>query len=270
MSEWPRGCEGLRAGGRHRSLRARWRTASIAAGWPFPSDWATGAVDQVCAALTTGVDLHEPLAELGAERADAGVGLAGALQDLAALHAVTTHPVEHGGLVSADPDAVPARMVRATALGWADIIAEQSVGREVEDELTGLTTVRYLRTRLHEVYRESRAAGRAPGADHTLITVSLDIPDDSWPRMMAMVLVADVLRSVFDSGETVSLLRSSTAAVLTRRGEHLVPRCERARSELADRLDGDPALSSEGSVRVQEEVLPDDHERACELLTALS
>ncbi|NBH05920.1 GGDEF domain-containing protein, partial [Amycolatopsis sp. SID8362] len=34
-----------------RALRARWRTASLAAGWRFPSDWALPEVDAVCAAV---------------------------------------------------------------------------------------------------------------------------------------------------------------------------------------------------------------------------
>src|SRR5947209_13792580 len=29
-------------------LRSRWRTASLAAGWPFPNDWALAEVDVVC------------------------------------------------------------------------------------------------------------------------------------------------------------------------------------------------------------------------------
>ncbi|KAA5833766.1 hypothetical protein F1721_15750 [Saccharopolyspora hirsuta] len=248
-------------------MRSRWRTASLAAGWPFPSDWASDAVDAVCAAVVADRDLAEPLAELGAARAEAGVGLAGTLQDLAALHAVASGA--HDGLVSADPDAVPTALVRTTALGWADVIARLSVGREVEDPLTGLTTAGYLRTRLHEVYREARAEGRSASEDYALLTISLESPADGYPRMMAMVLLADVLRTAFDAGETVSLVRSATAAVLAKRTPQLSARCLHARCMIEHRLAADPALHSCREVRIRQEPLPADHNAACDLLASL-
>ncbi|WP_338599947.1 hypothetical protein [Saccharopolyspora sp. SCSIO 74807] len=258
------------AAGGERALRARWRTASLAAGWPFPSDWGIRAVREVCRAVATGAELAEPLGELGVGRAESGVGLAEALQDVAALHAVSTGS-HQDGLVSADPDAVPAAMLRPVALGWADVQAEHTVDREVQDPLTGLTTASYLRTRLHEVYRGARAAGRSPDADHVLISVSVQMPRASgrYPLMMAMVLAADVLREVFDSGETVSLLRTSTAAVLAPRDERFSERCEQVRLQAAQRIAADPALRPVGPVRVQEEPLPEDHATACAMLGTL-
>ena len=269
--EWTRACDGGLVQGRTRALRSRWRTASLAAGWPFPSDWASAAVDRVCHAVVTGGDLAERLADLGAARAEAGVGLAGTLQDLAALHAVCTGG--NDGLVSADPDAVPADMIRTIALGWSDVIARMAVGREVEDPLTGLTTLSYLRTRLHEVYRAARSRGRTAHEDFTLVTVLLDVSDDGaggYSRMMAMVLAADVLRTVFDAGETVSLVRPSAAAVLARRDDALPVRCAQVRWMIAQRLADDPGLSLNGPVRVQQESLPAEHSDACELLTSMA
>ncbi|MFB9570568.1 hypothetical protein ACFFRS_26690 [Saccharopolyspora hordei] len=267
MREWSLDRGAVHAQGRERALRSRWRTASLAAGWPFPSDWASEAVDAVCAAVVAEEDLAHPLAELGAARAEAGVGLAGTLQDLAALHAVATGT--HDGLVSADPDAVPTALVRPTALGWADVVARLSAGHEVEDPLTGLTTAGYLRTRLHEVYREAESGGRPAGEDFTLLAVSLDAPADGYPRMMAMVLVADVLRTVFDASETASLLRSATAAVLTRRARHLPARCLRARRMVERRLAADTALRACREARFEQVPLPPDHRAACDLLASL-
>ncbi|QIZ34578.1 hypothetical protein FDZ84_07305 [Saccharopolyspora sp. ASAGF58] len=267
MREWPLWCDEMTDEGRRRALRSRWRTASLAAGWPFPSDWASDAVDAVCSAVVAEEDLADPLADLGASRAEAGVGLAGTLQDLAALHAVSEG--EHDGLVSADPDAVPAAMVRATALGWSDVVARMSVGREVEDPLTGLTTAGYLRTRLHEVYRAARVEGRAAGDGHALVTVSLAVNADDYPQMMAMVLIADALRIVFDGGETTSLLRSATAVVLASRDRLLPARCLQARWTIQHRLAADPALHGCGPLLLREELLPDDHDQACELLASL-
>lgn len=265
MSNWIQGCNGV-----DRALRMRWRTASLAAGWPFPSDWGVRAVDAVCRAVAVGEDLTEPLGRLGAARAEAGVGLAGALLDVAALHAVSTDEGTDG-LVSPDQDAVPAWLLRPVALGWADVQAEYTVGREVQDPLTGLTTVSYLRTRLHEVYRGAFAAGRPVDSDHVLITVSLDISPETggYPLMMAMVLAADVLRDVFDSGETVSLLRSDTAAVLAPREPCLEARCDRVRALVHGRIAADPALHPVGPVRVRQEPLPTDHATACAMLGTL-
>ncbi|GAA2816503.1 hypothetical protein [Saccharopolyspora taberi] len=268
--EWTRRCDGGLVQGRSRALRSRWRTASLAAGWPFPSDWASAAVDRVCQAVVTGGDLTEGLGDLGAARAEAGVGLAGTLQDLAALHAAGTG--HHDGLVSPDPDAVPANMIRATALGWADVIARLTVGREVDDPLTGLTTLSYLRTRLHEVYRSARARGCSADEEFTLVTVFLDVPEDDhgYPRMMAMVLAADVLRTVFDGGETVSLVRPSAAAVLAPLDESLESRCTRVRWMIKQRIADDPGLSLNSPVRVEREPLPAEHAQACALLTSMA
>ncbi|MEB3368141.1 hypothetical protein [Saccharopolyspora mangrovi] len=224
-------------------------------------------MDAVCAAVVSGADLSDPLAELGASRAEAGVGLAGTLHDLAALHAVSGE--DSDGLVSADPDAVPASLIRITALGWADAVSGMAVGREVEDPLTGLNTADYLRTRLHEIYRESSSRGSTADEDYALITVALGVSTDGYPRMVAMVLIADVLRTVFSAGETTALLRAATAAVLAPREPELQTRCLQARWMIEHRLAADPALRDCGQIRFQEERLPRDHAGACELLAAL-
>ncbi|WP_158628689.1 hypothetical protein [Saccharopolyspora rhizosphaerae] len=224
-------------------------------------------MDGVCAAVVAGEDPSEALAELGASRAESGVGLAGTLHDLAALHAVSGAASD--GLVSADPDAVPAPLIRTTALGWADAVSGMVVRREVEDPLTGLNTVDYLRTRLHEVYRQARARGSTADEDYALITVVLGASGPGYPPMVAMVLIADVLRTVFDAGETTALLRAATAAVLAPRTPDLRRRCLQARRMIEHRLAGDPALRDCGQVRFQRERLPADHEQVCELLATL-
>ncbi|WP_406688791.1 hypothetical protein REH65_21110 [Saccharopolyspora sp. ID03-671] len=224
-------------------------------------------MDAVCAAVVAGEDLSTPLADLGASRAEAGVGLSGTLQDLAALHAVSGENSD--GLVSADPDAVPSSMLRTTALGWADAVSGMAVGREVEDPLTGLNTVGYLRTRLHEVYREAHSRGAAPDDDYALITVMLGVSTAGYPRLVAMVLIADALRTVFDAGETTALVRSATAAVLAPRTPELRSRCVQARWMIEHRLAADPALRDCGQIRLQEEALPGDHAEVCRMLASL-
>ncbi len=259
-----------------RRLRARWRTASLAAGWPFPSDWASAEVDRLCVALACGTDPDPLLGRLGAARAEAGIGLDETLRDLAALHAVWwSDPAARDGLVSAAPDAVPARMVRAVALGWAEVTARQVASREIEDAMTGLTTLAYLRTRLRELYAAAAARDVDPASEHALFVVSLDLSGEEcgWSRSMAMVLAADVLRLVFNSGETVSLLAASSAAVLGCRADTLYRRVRSAQRLIVHRLVSGRFLREHDlaheAVRVREQPLPASHAGACALLDSL-
>ena len=247
-----------------RSLRARWRTASIAAGWRFPSDWALPEVDAVCASALVRADLADPLAELGRARATSGAGLDETLTDVAALHAVLSDP----RLLAANPDAVPARLLRLTALAWADVSNHEIARSEVREGLTGLSTSAYLRTRLGEIYRRAARDGAPVG--HVLLTVSIDLSEViGWSRLMAMVLAADVLRQVFDGGESLALLGPSVAVVLTERDFELAARSLRARSLLAERLSVDPHLTTLGPIEVRLHRLPESHEAACGLVESL-
>jgi hypothetical protein len=218
-------------------------------------------VDEVCAAVVTGADLAEVVPALGRARAAAGAGLDETLLDLAALHAVLT---SGDTLVSADPDALPAKLLRSAALGWADAAADQLGTREAVDAMTGMTTTCYLRTRLGEVYRDGAAD------DHVLILVGLDLSAvEGWTRSVAMVLVAQVLREVFPGGETVSLVGPSVAGVLARRDGRTNTQVARVRWLLARRLTVDPHLHDVGAPSVWPELLPECHLEACELLAHL-
>ncbi|HWD06510.1 MAG TPA: GGDEF domain-containing protein [Amycolatopsis sp.] len=249
-----------------RALRARWRTASLAAGWRFPSDWALPEVDAVCAAVMrhgpTGAETA--LAGLGRARAAAGAGLAETLSDLAALHAVLADPDAVDGFVSPDVDATPARLLRVTALAWADVATDQLVHTEVTDPLTGLPSAAYLRTRLAELYR-----GEARD-DHVLLVVALDLTTVSgWPRLTGMILAADAIRAVFHTGESYATLGPSAVAALCRRDDRLASRGVALRRALNDRLAVDAQLRDVSKPRVSAIRLPATHERACDLLAEL-
>ncbi|MFD2466543.1 MULTISPECIES: GGDEF domain-containing protein [Amycolatopsis] len=250
-----------------RALRARWRTASLAAGWRFPSDWALPEVDAVCAAVvrhgSTGAETA--LAGLGRARAAAGAGLSETLSDLAALHAVLADPDAVDGFVAPDVDATPARLLRVTALAWADVATDQLVHTEVTDPLTGLPSAAYLRTRLGEIYR-----GGVNEAN-VLLTVSLDLTSVSgWPRLTAMILAADAVRAVFDTGECYATIGPSAVAVLAERNERLATRGVALRRALNERLAVDPQLRDVARPLVSAVRLPGTHDRACELLTELA
>lgn len=249
-------------------LRSRWRTASLASGWRYPSDWSMPEVARVCAAVGAGAELDAAVRDLGAARAAAGVGLAETLTDLAALHAVLSAPDVADGLVAPCPDAVPSRLVRLTSLGWADA-ALQPAGAEVADPLTGLATPSYLRTRLHELYRRARALG-AGVTDHVLAVIRPNLTDlPSWARVACMVLIGQVLRTVFRAGETLALTGSSSAAVLTVRNESLRGQLLVVCSLADEQLAADPWLAAAAPVRTSVQLLPPDYRRACDLVADL-
>ncbi|MGH3760908.1 GGDEF domain-containing protein [Actinophytocola sp.] len=250
-----------------RRLRARWRTASIAAGWRFPSDWGLPEVDAVCFSAVCRSDLTGALTNLSRARAEAGVGLNETLTDLAALHAVLTSPENESGLIATDPDAAPTSLVRAAAVAWADASCGELRKVEATENLTRLATPAYLRTRLGEVYRQAARNGVEVAARHSLLTVRLDLSSVvGWPRLMAMVVVADVLRDVFDGGESVALLGPSVAAVLATREPAFGDRALSAGWLLTERMSADPHLSSSRRPELRVERLPGSLEEARALL----
>ena len=251
-------------------LRSRWRTASLAAGWPFPNDWALTEVDLVCETALSGLDLAPALTRLGRARARAGCGLSETLRDLAALHAVLTVPSARTGLVSADIDAVPARFLRLTALAWADVLVRQLARAEVSDGLTGLSSPAYLRARLREVYREASATGLPARDKYVLVVVAPELRGTTgWSRLTAMVLLADVLSTVFDGGQTLAALGPAAIGVLAERDHDLAGRVAQARLLARDRLRIDPQLRCVGAPPVWLEQLPPAHAAACQLLADL-
>ncbi|WP_019855414.1 hypothetical protein [Actinopolyspora mortivallis] len=263
---------------RRRALRAWWLSATLAAGWPFPGDWSCSGVDQVCDALLGRGELFDALTELGQQRARAGIGLDETLNDLAALYEVLGSEGE--GVVPARGDCseLPAEPLRTVAVSWADVTAGRSASREVVDALTGLTTGAYLRMRLYEVYRETAGAGQGDrqGWDHYALLVVTLCPTegtDRWTHLMGVVLASDVLRTEFDAGETVSLLRESTPVVLVRQRKGLAERRLRAERTIAERLRSDPELArvcapGEGP-RLRWLRLPAEYAQACALIDSL-
>jgi hypothetical protein len=252
-------------------LRARWRTASIAAGWRFPSDWGLPEVDAVCSSAVLKTDLTGALTGLGRARAEAGAGLDETLTDLAALHAVLTNPDSANGLIATDPNAAPTALVRAAALAWADASCGELRNAETTENLTSLTTHAYLRTRLAEVYRQAARDQVPVSGSHSLLAVTLDLSKvNGWPRLMAMVLAADVLRDVFDGGESIAILGPSVAVVLAPREPSFGDRALSAGWLLIERLSVDPQLSSGRRPWLRVETLPDTAEEARELLQHIS
>jgi GGDEF domain-containing protein len=211
------------------------------------------------------------------------------LSDLAALHAVLAGlSPDFGGdaaewldlrvesvsepdaFVVPDVDATPARLLRVTAVAWADAALDQLASTEVTDSLTGLPTSAYLRTRLGEVYRQAARRDRQPAEDHTLLVVSADFSSlGGWSRLSCMILIADVLRTVFDAGESAACLGPSVVAVLVARDGEIASHAVLLRRKLTERLSLDPQLHELTQPRIQLVRLPSTHDAATRLLTQL-
>jgi hypothetical protein len=228
-------------------------------------------VDAVCFTAVRRGDLADALSNLGRARAQAGAGLDETLTDLAALHAVLTNTEARDGLIATDPNVAPTPLVRAAALAWAEAAFEDLRGAEATDNLTNLTTQAYLRTRLGEVYRQATRLGVAAADTHALLVVTLDLSMvTGWPRLMAMVLVADALREVFDGGESIALLGPSVAAVLAERDPDFSDRVLTAGWLIADRLKVDPQLEPSRQPVLRREPLPKTPGEARDLLRSIS
>ena len=253
-----------------RVLRARWRTASLANGWRFPSDCALPEVDAVCASLVHSVDILEPLACLARARAQSGAGLEETLVDLAALHAVVSDAAARDGLISADPDATPSKLIRVAALAWVDESFGELTSARTTHSLTGLATQAYLRVRLGEVYRQADRSGLRVPETHVLLVVTLDLAEVlGWDRLTALVLVADVLREVFNGGESSAVLGPSVAVVLAEREPSFGQRALSAGWLINERLHTDASLRTAcPDMRVIG--LPDTEQAARNLISQLS
>lgn len=223
------------------TLRETWRSESSGTGgrgtWSRPRDWWVPEVDALaetlCARPTRGArpsgartadGVVPACALLGQARAEAGVGLAEALDDLCAVFR----------LVPAGSPPLPA--VRAFVEAWADVWLRGVAGAGCVDPLTQLATPAYLRTRLGEIYRSGPAGG------HALLVVALDTGTDGGWRLLARRLaVAETLRATWPGGETIVGLSPVRCAVLVARESAGPDAQRRLRARLAERTGADLA-----------------------------
>lgn len=254
-------------------LRSRWRSASLAAGWRFPNDWALPEVDTVCVAVDAEGGAHTPrvegaVGELAGARARAGIGLSETFTDVAALHAVLEHGDSVGGLVIPDVDATPPRLIRLAALGWSETAIGKLADGELTDSLTGLPTLPYFRARLAELYRAANAAPdgkRSP--THSLVMTRMDFSGAAgWCRLTGMVVAADALRATFPHGESLASVGPSTVAAIVSQDAGLASRALTLRRALTERLAADRQLAVLDTPDIRVLGLPNSYDAACALL----
>jgi hypothetical protein len=270
--------------GRAAALRERWFACSSALGWGAAVEWPDPAVDAVCAVVTARHPgtaardraVERALARWAGARAGAGVGLAETLTDLAALHTAVSgggsdapgrdDPTPSALDVSPSPGRGPdgVRLLRAVSLAWTDVACGDLAETAAVDPLSGLASVRYLRTRLAEVYRFARAHGRAAGEEHALVVLALDVRD--WRRVAPLTIAGEAAGVVFDAGESIAVVGRGTVVVLAPRGG-LAERAAVLRRLLGRRLAAAEGLVGTPSVRIAR--LPATHDGACALLERL-
>lgn len=236
-------------------LRRRWREGTERAGWNFWSDWYCPAIDAVCEAVVEARDTYAAGERLGRDRAALGVSLGEALADIDQLGALIAAPVHQ-------------RVQRAVSLGWADrLTAPPAV---VTDPLTGLATAEYLQVRLAEVYRAAQCGARAVPSGYALVVFRLDLRGrQGWGRSAPMILTADGLRTVFDSGQSLVQLDDRVAVVLTVRDDLLARRARMAVALIASQLAVDPEASIP-TPKVWIENLPASYSAALDLIAGLA
>jgi hypothetical protein len=121
------------------------------------------------------------------------------------------------------------------------------------------------------VYRRAHRLRRGPADDTVLLAVTIDLSGlGGWPRLTAMILVADVLRSVFDGGETVALLGPSTVAVLADRDDDIATRAVTVRREVNGQVLTDPQLRGLGRPQIRVLRLRPTFAETCALLSQIS
>jgi GGDEF domain-containing protein len=241
-------------------------------------------VDAVCAVVTArhaGTAAREraverALARWAGARAGAGVGLAETLTDLAALNTAVAGAADEAGPAEGtrDPalDGTPAagrgpdgvRLLRAVSLAWTDVACGDLAETAAVDPLSGLASVRYLRTRLAESYRAARAHGHAVGEEHALVVLALDVRD--WRRVAPLTIAGEAAGVVFDAGESIAVVGRGTVVVLAPRGG-LAERAAVLRRLLVRRLAAAEGMVGTPTVRIAR--LPATHDGACALLERL-
>lgn len=165
-------------------------------------------------ALEDGAPLLGVVEELGRSAAAEGTALDDALANLALTYQAV------GEIV----DEPPFEVVRALAGAWADSSMRFLHSISCEDPLTGLASLAHVRTRMSEVYRESGRQGVVPTSTHALLVVQLHWPDTvttTFDRLLRLIDVAEILRSVYTGDEVIGQVTGSRAVALVRRDESI-------------------------------------------------
>lgn len=234
----------------------RWQaSASAARGWE-PSDWACSEARTLVSSLL-GVsrrgELRRQAVALGARRADSGLSLVEAREDLAAL----------GSICSAARrrmDTLLDGMTIGWLDGWSVFLSDLLAGRDLD----GDSTTAYLVARIREIYAAARADQSVVVG--SLLAVQVPLCGDPVIDLARGTAVREALAFACCAGETVVLARPGLHLVLSTRS-----RAEResAIAVLDAELDRTLAPSVRGRHQRHSHPLPLDERGALRLLGEL-
>ncbi|TWD74928.1 hypothetical protein FB561_6363 [Kribbella amoyensis] len=211
----------------------------------------------IAEALRDGADVVPASDEVGRQLAEDGVSLLEALDGLSALYR---------SIAGGEPAFAA---VRALSSSWAETSLIYLHSLSCEDPLTGLSSLKHLRSRLGELYREADHRGTSVPATHALVVVEPLHPAGTAPfdRELRLIDVAECLRIVFAGGDVLGRLGTHRAAALVRREPNLPDQVETVRALITQwRLDTEePQLA-----RLWIEGLPGTDPMATRLLDELS
>lgn len=208
-------------------------------------------------ALVSAADTRPSCAAVGRDVARDGAGLGEALDGLR-----TTFDL----VVGVEPDLAS---VESLSVAWGEATLEFLHSLSCEDPLTGMVSLAHLRTRLGELYREAAQSGEPVSTGYALVVAELSVPGTRLPehrftRVLHLVQVSRMLRSVFPGGQTIARLAEGRAVVVVRRLSSLGASVAMLR-DLVGGLD-----LGTTHVRIWIEGLPDRDESARRLLDELA
>jgi hypothetical protein len=200
---------------RHRELRDRWSTLSLASVWPAdPRGWHTLAVDAVVGALAQyeahGLDTHRRQSLVGAcevlgrTRAMEGLSLDEVRDDVALAAALV------------DPVLEPTMLDSAT-MGWIGAANRWEEGWTQGSK--GSRSVAFLVARLEQVYAEAAFTGGDVSRDYALVVVEDEPAGDGISRFLLHETLHTALHFAFIGGETRVTLAPGRVAALVGRTE---------------------------------------------------
>jgi hypothetical protein len=241
------------------ALVEEWRNASVENVWLRPGDWYTPAVDALAEAIQSGLDTAPAAFRLGAARAENGVGITEAIDDLAVV------------FKTAGYEDTPIRSVRALCEGWTGGNPAASATGALTDPESGLGTVEYLSQRLTEAYGQAKRHRENVGETHALVIVDVSVVDqDVWQRIARNAAVGAALKGAYGDGHPMAHLRDGVYAVLVRRGTELGSGIAALREEISERAQSMRIGNlTRQPPRVWVEALPETHTYAVELLNSL-
>jgi hypothetical protein len=174
-----------------------------------PEDSVPSGFEALSDALEGAGVVTEAAAEIGRRGARDGEPIDDLLAGLASTYEIM------GGLLCEPPFEV----VRALTGAWADASLRYFHAVSCEDPLTGLASLAHVRTRILEIYREAaRNGGAAP--HFALLVVELkwsDAEASAFDRLLRLIDIAEIIRSVYDGDETVGQLSGNRAVAVVRR-----------------------------------------------------